>query len=170
MAIRTVPLPAFKQSDIQRFWKHVSKEPGPCWIWTAAKAARGTRRLPYGVYGFQVNGRWMTVAAHRASYYLHNGVDPLSSLVCHSCDEPTCVNPAHLFVGTQGENIADMVAKNRNAKGSKNGWAVLKEEDVHEMRKLFADGMPNKDIASIYGIDKSHVWRIVTRRVWLHIA
>jgi predicted DNA-binding protein (UPF0251 family) len=102
------------EKDLARFWSKVNKSAGPdgCWLWTASAHPRG-----YGRFGL----RGRTVYAHRLSYELAYG-DILDGLdVCHSCDHPSCQNPAHLFAGTRGDNMADAVNKGRTARGERNG-------------------------------------------------
>lgn len=91
----------------ERFMRRVAKSDNGCWIWTAARI-RG-----YGV--FRVAGR--NIRAPRVSYELFVGPVPRSLSACHHCDNPPCVNPAHLFLGTQKDNMLDMAAKGRGTSG-----------------------------------------------------
>lgn len=95
---------AYKAKPIEkRFWHKVDKT-GDCWLWLGHKSSKG-----YG--GVQVDG--LSKKAHRVAYELVNGPIPEGLYACHTCDNPSCVNPAHIFLGTQHENMADMVAKGR---------------------------------------------------------
>lgn len=94
-----------KKSLEERFWEKVQKSSG-CWLWMAAKANYG-----YGVINLGTG--LGLVRAHRLSWAMHNGPVPEGREVCHRCDVPACVNPAHLFLGTHGDNMRDMVKKGR---------------------------------------------------------
>lgn len=103
--------------------------------------------------------------AHRLSYLLNRG--PIGDLlVCHHCDNPPCVNPDHLFLGTPRENMADMVAKDRSGIRELNHpHGKLTDEQIREIRAKHARGIPGSWLASEYGVSRQHVHDIVNRRI-----
>lgn len=128
-----------------------------CWIWTGAIfPARG-----YGA--FAGNGEQL---AHRFAWSLYVGPIPAGKHVLHRCDVPACVNPGHLFLGDQRSNMADKVAKRRQAKGRDFARAKLTEEQVLEIRRA---PQPQTVIAAKYGIHQGTVSGIKTRKIWKHI-
>ena len=143
-------------NTIERFVSFVNPTSG-CWNWTGGKTSRG-----YG--NFWLNGK--TVAAHRFSYEQHHGEIPDGMFVCHSCDNPSCVNPEHLFLGTPADNTADMVAKGRKVIGPPGKRAKLTEVDVSEIRHLVSSGMTQRAVAKDYGVDPSTVSYIITNKTW----
>lgn len=118
-----------------------------CWIWTAATRTRG-----YGMFNGYV--------ASRVSYFLAHGIDPAELNVCHTFDNPSCVNPAHLFLGTAKENAADREEKGRsNPPFGENGpGAKLTKEQALEIKALIEAGnLSQRKIAKMYGINQSNV-------------
>ena len=148
-----------------RFWERVDKngpvvraELGACWIWQGARDAFG-----YGAVQHTV--------AHRLSWLFTYG-DAGDDCVLHRCDNPPCVNPAHLFVGDRLANAKDRDGKGRlgNRKGVANGHARLTEKDVVDIRALAASGEYSQEkIGRMYGINQTHVSSIHLRRIWSHI-
>ncbi len=139
-----------------RFWPLVERTPG-CWLWTGARYPRG-----YG--NFNVHGRGRP--AHRVAWELTHGPIPDGRLVCHACDNPGCVRPDHLFLGTQSDNMCDMAAKGRHAypRGEDHPQARLSNADRAEIRRLYAAGaISQAAIAERFGVCQSHVSRIVRR-------
>lgn len=147
------------------FYKNVRKiriKKG-CWIWTGAKLVRGG----YGNFVCRPIGIYPGLKAHRVAYMLENQVrlTPQDHIL-HKCDNPLCVNPSHLYIGTQKDNMKDMVKRGRSAKGSDHSQAKLTEEDVYAIRE---DMRKQKDIATDYGISVPTVSDIKNRRSWSHI-
>lgn len=159
----------------QDFWLRVRKTDG-CWYWTGA-------RLPAGYGYFRLRGhRWY---AHRYAWTLAFGPPPDDRLVCHHCDTPSCVNPTHLFVGTQQENVQDMIRKGRMALGDRHGththpervcrgshapWAKLTEAHVQEIRRRYpADGLSIARLADSMGLPRSRVAHVVLGESWRHV-
>jgi hypothetical protein len=123
-----------------------------------------------GGYGQVRVGRKM-VYAHRVAFERSKGEIPEGMFVCHSCDNPPCCNPDHLFLGTHQENMSDKVAKGRQTAmvGTKNPSSKLTEDDVRQIRKLYADGINMPRLAAVFGVTKQAIYLIVHRRKWQHI-
>lgn len=151
------------ERTIARFWSKVNKTDG-CWLWTAALNAQG--------YGhFQIVGRGV-VRANRFSWEITNGPIPAGMYVCHRCDNPACVNPAHLFIGTQAENMADCAAKGRNGapRGEAHRSAKLTPAQVVEIRARYAaGGVSYAKLCREYGVCERNILDIVRRRIWKHV-
>lgn len=142
----------------ERFLEKTIPEPNTgCWLWTGALFVVG-----YGK--FKQDGK--DVYAHRFSYEAHVGPIREGLHVLHTCDNPVCVNPDHLFLGTQGDNNRDCVKKGRNARGASIRGARLTEADVRYIRS-------SKDscvkLAAKYGVTRSNVTAIRRRESWAHI-
>jgi hypothetical protein len=130
-----------------------------CWLWI------GT--ILSGNYGqLSVNGH--RLLAHRASYLAHHGQIPVGLLVLHQCDVPCCVNPAHLFLGTNKDNTADMMRKGRDRtpRGATNGASKLSEDDVRAIR---ASPRRNCDLVNEFGVCDSVISEIRSGKSWRHI-
>jgi hypothetical protein len=152
-----------KKPAEERFWKYVNKDTGTsCWEWTGCLEIAGYGKL-------RVNGK--NIKAHRFSYQLHKGEIPDGMFILHSCDNPKCIRPDHLSIGTHAENMRDMINKNRDnkAKGSAAGQAKLTENQVIEIKQKLNLGIKQKIIAQEYNIDDSNISRIKTGKNWAHI-
>lgn len=178
-------------TTVERFWSKVDKDgptqphmSTPCWVWTGAKLRGG-----YGSFGFNGKPR----QTHRVSYELRYGVDPGSLCVCHRCDNPSCVNPEHLFLGTKEDNGRDMVRKGRQnfqkrpetlargdahwhrvhperiVRGSAHKNSKLTDSDVIEIRKLLAEGVVQRKIAERFNVTQTVVSLVARRRTWSHV-
>jgi hypothetical protein len=138
--------------------------PGDCWEWDGPLNATG-----YGIFWFYGGGGSRCVLAHRAASEFAGG--PLSPgvVVRHSCDNTRCVNPRHLLRGSQLENVADMVARNRTARGSRHSQAKLTEEMVRVAIELRRQGLRYKDIGARIGVHRVEASRIVRGLAWTHV-
>ena len=145
----------------KRFWDKVNKT-STCWEWTAHLNNKG-----YGQFRYQGKPR----LAHRMSAYLAGLLPDLADTnhhVCHTCDNPKCVNPDHLFVGTRADNMADMAAKSRGsgAKGEANCNSKLTPAKVQAIR---ADTRSQRKIAADYGVSNQTINMICRRLIWKHV-
>ena len=153
---------------IVRFFSHVQKT-DTCWIWTSATTGFG-----YGTFAtFKPN---KTHKAHRYSWEMVHGKIPAGMCVCHKCDNPICVNPEHLFLGTRSENNKDMHDKGRCAKntwtksGEENPTSKLTNEKVLAIREMYSAGNTTmQKVGEVFGITAAHVCNIVRRISWKHI-
>lgn len=153
------------KSLAERFWAKVDKRgPDECWLWTAAVNEHG-----YGVMRPEGQRTGPTVKAHRVSLMLA-GVDIEGRFVLHACDNPPCVNPAHLSPGDHHGNVADMMSRQRQARGSRNGEAKLTEQQVAEIRRRAAAGELQRNLAVEFCVSPPTISRIVHREGWRHVA
>lgn len=151
------------QEWIQRFnakWQEDSAT--GCWVWTGAVADKG-----YGSIKIPKTRR--QIPAHRLSYLIHRGRIPSGKCVLHRCDNPPCVNPEHLFVGTKLDNARDMVSKGRHSYGDRQGASKLSEAQVLSVLSLVKSGVPQIRVAEMLEVSPMHVSRIVRGERWAHV-
>lgn len=178
------------EDHLARFWAKVDKS-GDCWIWTASRDRAG-----YGKFSVRHQTH---EKAHRWIYKTLVGPIAPGLVVCHSCDNPPCVNPAHLFLGTHKDNMQDAVQKGRQARGDRTGSrlyperrargdthgmrkhpearlygarnprARLTDEQVRAIRKAFADGAVQRHLAFEYGVSPATINRVVHGESWTHL-
>lgn len=136
-----------------------------CWNWQGGKNQRG-----YGlIQSKDDDGIWKSRAVHRVSYELYNGSIPVGLLACHHCDNPSCCNPQHIYIGTQKMNMADMISKGRkNPSRGANHWKAKVSDD--EIASIRDNPDTYSSIGLQYGISASQVHRIKSRQSWKHIA
>lgn len=155
----------FSDTIEDRFWKCVVTVPYDrgCWIWTAHTNDKG-----YGHIGRGAKGAGQ-IKAHVLSWILHNGRIPEGKCVLHRCDNPPCVNPNHLWLGTKGDNNRDAASKGRNHHGETHRFAKLTNLDILNIRSLWPE-VSQSELARRYGVNWSAIWKIVHRKNWAHIA
>lgn len=154
------------EDTIERFKSKFEKdEITGCWNWTAGKA--------YGYGRFRFAG-WMQFA-HRVAYQLYIGEIPDGLYCLHHCDNPSCVNPGHLFLGTQSDNMRDRDNKGRGGGGGaapygeRNGKAILTEDKVRTIRTMWSTGTRQSSLAREFGVAQSTISGIIHFRNWKNI-
>lgn len=163
----TVIPPLTKQEKV-RFWTKVERPTlFTCWQWQAGKDAKG-----YGRFNLRRLGH--TFLSHRLAWGITRGPIPEGLWVCHKCDNASCCNPAHLFLGTPRDNNRDCLKKNRNRagapKGIRNGRAKLSEADVYAIRSEYRNGQGSHAmLGRKYGVTPTAIEYIVQRKTWKHL-
>lgn len=154
---------AIRMTDIEkRFWSKVEvKERHDCWFWRAGKDKNG-----YGMFWIKPQNQ----PAHKVAYKFEFGSFEKGLHVLHKCDNPSCVNPYHLFLGTNQDNIKDMIKKGRSLKGEKAHSAKLTEIEVKQIKKLINEGMSSGMISKRFKVHKSTIKDIKALRTWIHIT
>lgn len=149
-----------RKSLEERFWEKVDvRGPDECWPWKAY-IAQG-----YGWFSFHSKA----VHAHRIAYILTKGPISPALGVLHSCDNGPCCNPAHLWPGTQVDNVQDCVVKGRGNRGERNGRSKLTEAQVREARILHASGISRSEVARRMGISRTTMFCLLRGITWKHI-
>lgn len=155
-----VPIPDLSAETIARFEEKVDRT-GNCHTWTAY-----TDKAGYGL----LNVMRHPYLATRIAYKLATGKDPEGLHVCHRCDNPSCVRPDHLFLGTDADNLRDMSAKGRAPRGSRNGHnrraGKLTEDIVIEIKRAIAEGARTSDLARKYGVGRPQISNIKHGHKW----
>lgn len=153
---------AMSQSTIERFLSKVCTSPDGCWLWQGRRNPSG-----YGRFDLRTGaGRWQAFLAHRVAYEIFVGKIPDGLVVCHACDNPCCVRPSHLSVGSQRDNLGDAAAKGRTARGETHPHAKLTAQQVAEMRYLFSQGVRQRELSRRFGTAYQNVSRIVRGERW----
>jgi hypothetical protein len=142
-----------------RYVEYAKRKPSGCVEWDGYRMNMG-----YGELGFK--GR--KILAHRLSWVLHNGKPADGMEVCHKCDNPACVNPEHLFLGTHADNMRDCHAKGRNGfcHGSKSGMAKTNEAAVLQILRLRSEGAETKELGRMFGLSIGALYQIFRGDTW----
>lgn len=154
-----LPIPTFTESDLKRFWSKVDKRgPDDCWEWTAAKDKFGRGMFRFG----------SLYKAPRIAFFLSNDIDPGEADVCHTCDVPSCCNPAHLWSGTRRQNNDDRDEKGHQIShpGEEHGMAILTESQV---KCILSSPESGRSLALKFGVSEVTVSAIRCGRLWKHI-
>lgn len=149
-------------SLLEKFNAGIDKgSPDECWLWKGGNTGR---------YG-RIKTRSVSIAAHRASYQIHFGTIPEGMFVCHHCDNPRCVNPNHLFLGTPLDNMRDKTEKGRGRylHGEENPISRLTSKQVTEVRSRAKNGERQSHLAREFGICQATVSEIVLYKIWRHV-
>ncbi len=149
----------------EKFQEFATERVGGCRLWTGELNSKG-----YGVIRLWVDGRYQRFMAHRFAWEREHGPVPVGLNVLHTCDTHRCVEEGHLFAGTQKENMEDMVAKERQARGEANAKAKLTEDDVRKIRAMLDRGCTGTDIARTYGVAHGQIYAIESGRAWSHVS
>ena len=154
------------QKDIDRFWSKIKfpNDLNDCWLFNSFHDKDGY------VFFWWNNKR---IASHRFSYIIHHQNETISDLlVCHSCDNPSCVNPKHLFVGDAIDNMIDRDAKNRNIKGQQVNTSIVTEEKLYNLIENINNKNITtiKDAATFLQIKEQETLKIINGKSWLHFT
>ena len=158
------------EKDKSRFLKYVFVEESGCWRWTGAVSKRRKNKDErwYGRFWFKNKN----MSAHRLSWIIHIGEIPKGLIICHKCDNTRCVNPAHLFVGTQQDNVTDMINKNRHSFpprireiDGKPARAKLNDAQIVQLRLLRKSGMTQLKIGKLLGVSQITVSKILLGKI-----
>ena len=154
-----------RPSAEERFWECVDVFNGPvhpifgrCWVWTAGMSPKG-----YGTFWLGTPQR-----AHRVSWSFLHGPIPDGKQVLHHCDNPSCVRPRHLFLGSGTSNMEDRDRKGRQARGERQGIAKLNTSAVRKIRKL-RDAFSQSELAELFGVCRDTIYKIQNRTAWGHV-
>lgn len=146
----------------ERFWESVVVADG-CWVWQGIRDRDG-----YGVFKSRRNGVRWGMRAHRLAYSIYHGPINEGLCVCHTCDNPSCVNPDHLFLGTDEDNRLDKIAKGRaRGHGGNHPAAKLSDQAARDIRQRYArGGVSQRRLAMTFGVHQSVISKVIRREIW----
>ncbi len=156
------PIPQLSEADKMLFWSKVNRgKENECWNYLC-----GVSRNGYGQ--FYINR--IQFRSNRIAYYIINNIDPLYLDVLHTCDNPRCCNPNHLFLGTHQDNMNDIVAKGKQLKGENHHFAKLTEEQVKNIRyKSSILGYTQMELAQEYNTHQTNISLICAHKIWRYV-
>jgi len=140
----------------ERFWSKVDKT-GECWVWT------GYKPEGYGRFSYCENAVRTNIPAHRYSWELHSGKIPEGMFVCHQCDNPPCIRPEHLFLGSNIDNIVDSIEKKRHS------FAKLTIDQVKLIRSPELATHSSQELATMFGVSSYTISKVLDRTTWAHL-
>lgn len=151
----------YEEKIKERILRNIEIFPSGCWIWKSFKSKSGYAEITWKGEKKRTN---------RISFEVFKDKIPTGMYVCHTCDNPLCVNPDHLYIGTHQDNIDDKLKKGRQSKGKEIGRSKLDEEKVNEIRRIAEkEEFSHERIGEIFGVSQSCISRIVKRLTWKHI-
>lgn len=158
-------MPSRTLNDLKSIWstKYTVKDCGyktACWVWNQSKTKKGYARCVF---------RRKVYTGGRLPWMIFKGEIPHGMCACHKCDNPACVNPNHVFLGTKADNNRDCKRKKRNNIGSKNGQSILVESDVKKIKSILKSNQSDSEIASMFGVHRLTIWDIRKKRTWRHV-
>lgn len=153
--------------EIERFRRKVDRRgPDECWPWLGDAVKPGG----HGKFSVQRDGRTVKLISSRCAYALEHGHCPQDLDCCHTCDNPPCSNPAHLFTGTARDNIQDAIRKGRMLVGERNGQSRLTDHAVRRIFTMRQLGIKQRVIALAVDTRPSHISLVLSRQIWAHVT
>lgn len=149
-----------KSTDVFQSHRYTANQKTGCWEWRGGKISAG-----YGSFTLYKE----TYLAHRVAYGVKYGLIPEGFVICHRCDNPSCINPEHLFLGTMSDNIKDRDTKGRTTRGESQHASKLTRQGVLDIRRKLAEGVRQKDVAKQYSLHQTTISLIKMRKNWRHI-
>ncbi|WP_247424170.1 HNH endonuclease [Ralstonia pseudosolanacearum] len=153
-----------------RLWSRVDMSAGPdgCWRWLGGVNAKGYGQIRREPVGNATRGE--KALTHRVAWELTRGPIPRGLHVCHRCDNPCCVNPSHLWLGTHADNLADMRVKGRAARGNRSGTARLESRQVQIIKRLLYLGHCSAlEVSTLLGVSPATIDAIRNQKTWEHV-
>lgn len=158
-----MPMGVYPRPSLQeRLMRNTRVTEADCVEWLGPFSPAG-----YGHIGQRVNGKYRTYRTHRLSFEIANGAIPAGKVIRHKCDNPPCINPNHLELGSDADNIRDRDERDRTARGERSGNSVLTSDQVGQIRAQYeAGGVTQKTLAAQFGVCQAHISKVIRRVNW----